>query len=553
MEYEDRFAVSFWVSPALRRALDRASCLVAATVLAVLGAVPLSAADSAVTFNRDVAPIVFAKCVTCHRPGQVAPMSLLSYAEARPWAKSIARAVRAGEMPPWSGHSDRLQFQGDLSLSAAEVDTLVAWAQAGAPEGEAVQPPVAPTFPETWVLGEPDLVVELSPVDVPAAGEDLFPSETVSLGLEEPHWVRAIEFLPGDRRAAHHFQATYASPSSTAQIGAADQPARNGIFGIWTAGMPPYVFPEGMGRILGAGTTITMNTHYHPFGEATVDNTKIGIYFGKGELKKEVATLPVTNTGLRIPPGASDHAEKAFYLFDRDMQILAFSPHMHVRGKAMTYELIRPDGQREILLDVPDYDYNWQWLYYPTELVDVPAGSKIEVTARWDNSAENPANPDPSAEIIYRGDTFNEMFNGFIEAVQKDGVEHTPLAAADKLAQILAEMPPEDSYLAKGFVPFGLYVPKTGEGWIYLVQGVVMFTTTLDDFSWNGDELRITTQFPTIEASATTTTIVATLDSEGRLKGSVTVGSDTASAMPIPFLAQPMAQRAAPSSSEGGD
>ncbi|REJ74069.1 MAG: hypothetical protein DWQ36_09310 [Acidobacteria bacterium] len=528
-----RLAVAFAFSAAVLSA--------AGGVAAIRSATPVGASEEpAATFSRDVAPILFGKCVTCHRPGQVAPMSLLSYAEARPWAKSIARAVSAGEMPPWSGESDRLQFEGDLSLSDEQIETLVRWARAGAPEGDPSHLPQTPEFSDTWVLGEPDLVLELSPVEVPASGPDLFPKETIAVPLDGERWVQAIEFLPGDRRATHHFQATYASPGSSGQIGAADKPARNGVFGIWTAGMPPYVFPEGMGRILSPGTTITMDNHYHPFGEATVDRSRIGIHFGEGELRKEVATLPVTNTGLRIPPGAADHPEMAYYTFDRDMQLLAFSPHMHVRGKAMKYELIHPDGERETLLDVPDYDYNWQWLYYPTELVDVPAGSRIEVTARWDNSAANPSNPDPTAEVIYRGDTFSEMFNGFIEAVQKEGVVHTPLRPEEKLRSILSELPAEHGWVAGGFMPFGLYAPREGEGWLYLVQGVVMFTISLDDFGWSGDRLEITTQFPTPEASATTTTLVAQLDAERRLEGTLTIGSDTEKPIEFPFLAKPV-------------
>ena len=188
-------------------------------------------------------------------------------------------------------------------------------------------------------------------------------------------------------------------------------PAYAGVLGIWTAGMPPYVFPDGVGRRFGSTVRVVVDQHYHPIGDATRDASKIGLHFGEGELEKEVMTIPVTNTGLRIPPGAGHHAENAHYLFDKDVQILAFSPHMHVRGKAMSYELTYPDGSKEMLLDVPKYDYNWQWLYYPTKPVDIPAGSRLDVTAVWDNSVENPANPDPTKEIIYRGDTFSEMFN----------------------------------------------------------------------------------------------------------------------------------------------
>jgi hypothetical protein len=389
-------------------------------------------------------------------------------------------------------------------------------------------------------------VITLDPVAVPADGPDLFPQQLVELELDRARWVRAIEFLPGDRRVTHHFQSTYSSPTATraATLGQdveiPEGRGGNGVLGIWTAGMPPYLFPDGMGRVLTPGTRILVDSHYHPFGEATTDQTRIGLYFGEGELKKEVATMVAVNTGLRIPPGAPEHAELAFHVFDQDMQILAFSPHMHVRGKAMRYVLTYPDGRRETLLDVPRYDYNWQWLYYPTEPIDVPAGSRLDVTAVWDNSEGNPANPDPAQEVIYRGDTFNEMFVGFFEAIRKDGVFHRPEPPAEKLRTLLAAHPAEDSYLFGGFLPIGVYAPKRGEGWLYLVQGLTMMTVSLDDYSWDGDKLTVHTQFPTPEASATTTTIEAELQEDGRLAGTIRIGTDTEKPVQLPISGRRM-------------
>ena len=209
-------------------------------------------------------------------------MSLLSYREARPWARGMARAVENGDMPPWSGESEHVVFRDDLSLSAEQIATITDWAAGGAPEGDPADLPPAPTFREGWALGEPDYVLTLDRVDVPTEGPDLFPKQRIALELEEERWVQAIEFLPGDRRATHHFQATYTTPrrESGGPIGSGERVSEgaggSGLFGIWTAGMPPYVFPEGTGRVLGPGTTITMDSHYHPFGEATSDVTRIG-------------------------------------------------------------------------------------------------------------------------------------------------------------------------------------------------------------------------------------------------------------------------------------
>ena len=523
--------------------------------LVLLGAAAAGAADTP-TFSRDVAPILFEKCVQCHRPNQAAPMSLLSYREARPWARGMARAVENGDMPPWSAESDHVVFRNDLSLSAEQIATITGWAAGGAPEGDPADLPPAPTFREGWTLGEPDYVLTLDRVEVPAEGPDLFPKQRIALDLEEERWVQAIEFLPGDRRATHHFQATYTTPrrESGGPIGSGERvsegAAGSGVFGIWTAGMPPYVFPEGTGRVLGPGTTITMDSHYHPFGEATSDTTRIGIYFGEGELQREVATVWVANTGIRIPPGAGHHAEEGFFQPDDDMQILAFSPHMHVRGKAMTYRIVHADGTSKTLLDVPKYDYNWQWLYYPTEPIDLPASSRIEVTAVWDNSEGNPANPDPTREIIYRGDVVNEMFVGFMEIVRKDGGYHRPKENVDKLTKLIARHPRGTSFLADGFLPIAFWAPREGEGILYVASGLQMFTITLDDFTWSGDRLRVTTHFPTPEASATTTVIEGELDAQGALQGTITMGADTERPFEMKMVGQP-ANRVTPTEATG--
>lgn len=501
-----------------------------AVVSAALTAANLAAAPAeAPTYSRDLAPIFFEHCGQCHRPGAVAPMSLLSYREARPWAKSIARAVSNREMPPWSAESDRHQWLNDLSLDDAEIELITRWVRAGAPEGDPADLPETPTFPEGWTLGEPDFVIELDRVEVPADGDDLFPKQVIEVELGEPRWLRAIEFFPEDSRVTHHFLSLYTTADGSGS-------RSTGVLGIWTAGMPPYVFPEGMGRSFGSKVTVTVDQHYHPMGEATSDASRIGLHFGAGELRKEVVTIPVTNTGLRIPPGAGHHAENAHYLFGQDMQILAFSPHMHVRGKAMSYRLTYPDGRRETLLDVPRYDYNWQWLYYPTEPIDVPAGSRLDVTAVWDNSPGNAANPDPSQEVIYRGDTFSEMFNGFIEVIQKEGVLVEDPEPRRQILDLLALHPPHSSYLVEGLLEMGFHAPREGEGWLYM-GGI--YSIVLDDIEWRGDLLRITTQFPTPEASATTTVIEGELDDDGVLRGTLTIGSDTEQPRRLPIVGQP--------------
>jgi hypothetical protein len=393
-------------------------------------------------------------------------------------------------------------------------------------------------------------VIELDPVTVPAASEDLFPEQWVELtALTDTKWVRAIELLPGDRRVTHHFLATYNSgEKGTTGRGQFDTGAGrggSGIFTVWTAGMQPYEFPEGMGRLVGPTTKVLVNSHYHPMGEEIVDRTRIGLYFGKGELQKEVATLAIVNTGIRIPPRDPDYSLMGFHVFDNDSHILAMSPHMHVRGKAMRYELVYPDGKREAILDVPLYNYNYQWLYYPAQPVAAPAGSRLEVTATWDNSEGNPANPDPSAEIVYRGDVFNEMFVGFFEAIEDEGVYLDPAPAVEKLTRLLRTHPASDSWLSAGMLPLGFYLPRQGNGWIYAINGATMTTITLDDIRWSEKGVEIHTSFPTADADGLSTVIEAKVDDQGQLVGTVHYGvleekAGEQKAMHIPFLAKPI-------------
>jgi mono/diheme cytochrome c family protein len=506
-------------------------------ILVLLAAPHSMAQQKSITYS-DVAPIFYKNCAMCHRPGEVAPMSLLSYKEARPWAKSIAKAVANKDMPPFSGESKNHTWKNDISLADDEIETIVAWVEQGAKQGNPKDLPEIPEFKDGWKLGEPDEILTLKTVDVPADGEDLFLKETINLKLDESKWLKGIEFMPGDRRVTHHFQATY---QATGGYATPSGPL-GGILAIWTAGMPPFEFPEGVGRPLGKTNRILVDSHYHPVGEAITDTTKIGLYYGDGDLDHEVATIAATNTGIRIPPGADHHAEFCFNTFDTDMQILAFSPHMHVRGKAMRYDLVKPDGSRETLLDVPKYNYNWQWQYYPTEPIDAPAGSRIEVTGVWDNSAGNEFNPDPTKEIRYRGDTFNEMFVGFLEVIPKNTVFHEAKSASEKLTDLLSAHPAEDSYIVNGFLPFGFYAPKEGPGYLYLAQGINMFTIDVDEIVWNGNDLKIVAQFPTQEASATLTTFEGTVGDDGKIKGQFIYGHDAPQTLKLPSIAVPVAQ-----------
>ncbi len=500
------------------------------------------------TFSKDIAPIFFKRCATCHRPGEVAPMSLLSYEETRPWVKSIRKAVAQRVMPPWGANPKVGHFSNDLGLTDAEIKLIGDWADAGAPEGDRAALPAAPELQTGWKLGEPDYVVELGDFQVPADGNDLFPTVRVAVALPEDRWIRAIEFSPGDKRVVHHILAILGDFSMNGtqtfnQQSVAEAMRRTAsaeapeIFQVWVAGAQPTVYPEGMGRILKRDQVITVNLHYHPNGKATTDRSKIGLYFGKGEMQKRITTNFAVNTGFLIPPGAPNHEVKAFHQFDQDSRIISFMPHMHVRGKDMRYELVKPDGQREVLLDVPRYNYNWQWIYYPVEAIRAPKGSRVEVVAHYDNSKNNPNNPDATQTIVYRDATLQEMFVAFMEFIVDDGVAPAPAPPAQKIARLLSAHPSQDAYQANlVFAPFGLYVPQQGEGTLYLLAGSVMFTSTLRDVAWSdapeGKRFTVNTSIPTPTGGGVSAAISGVVATGGELAGRMELGVEEAKADP---------------------
>lgn len=490
---------------------------------------PAAASTQQVTFTKDVAPILMKHCVQCHRPGEVAPMSLLTYDEARPWAKSIRQKVSDRNMPPWKIDPRFGRFKNDMRLSDEQIQTIVRWVDSGAPRGDLSDMPPAPVFPHGWTLGEPDYVIELPEMKVPASGDDLFPDRVIEIQLPERRWVKAIEFMPGDKRVVHHILALLGDFGMSS--GEAARERRGGtqaeIFSVWVAGSQPTVYPEGAGRMLSTRQVMTFNMHYHPFGEETTDVTRIGLHFGEGELQKRITTTFAVNLGFRIPPGDPNHHVNAFYLFDQDSKIISFLPHMHVRGKDMTYHAVYPDGRRETLLSVPEYDYNWQWIYYPEEHIAVPAGTIIEVEAHYDNSPDNPSNPDPTREIFYRDETFQEMFVGFMEFIVDDGVAPRPMPAPEKIDRLLARHPAESSYKLGGLMglPWGLYLPKEGEGMWYLSMGSVMFTSTVRNIQWDGDRFAFDTTMVTQGGGGISMSVAGQIGADGAVSGEITLGA----------------------------
>jgi Copper type II ascorbate-dependent monooxygenase, C-terminal domain len=371
---------------------------------------------SSVTFSKDVAPIFYAKCVSCHRPGEIAPMSLMTYKDARPWAKAIREKVVSGEMPPWHADFQYGSFKNDRRLSKTEEDIIVSWVEEGAKEGNPKDLPPVPKFAEGWKIGKPDVVLSMmSEFEVPAEGTVNYKYFVVPTGFKEDRWVQAVEVRPGNRSVVHHVIVFVVSPDVVARR----QRLLGGEGGIDAlAGTAPgeeaTVLPDGVGRLVKAGSLLVFQMHYTPIGTAQKDRTSVGIIFSRKPVVKEARGGAAINRWFAIPPGADNHEVRASYTFKEDSSIFSLMPHMHLRGKDFEYKLVYPDGRSRMLLKVPRYDFNWQTRYELKEPVPAPRGSRLECVAHFDNSSKNKWNPDPTKIVRWGQQTWEEMMIGFV-------------------------------------------------------------------------------------------------------------------------------------------
>ncbi|MBI3261923.1 MAG: thiol-disulfide isomerase [Acidobacteria bacterium] len=393
-------------------------------VVGSLIAAPSSAsAGPTPTFARDVAPILFKSCVECHRPSAMAPMSLMTYEDARPWARAIKLRVSKREMPPWGADQAYGRFANDPSLTPAQIDTIAAWVDGGAPEGNKADLPPAPTFTEGWSIGKPDYVFRmLAPFKVPADGTLPYFYVTIPTNLNEDIWIRGVELKPTDRRVVHHIiselvEGTGARPDASPKL--TRDPGRKEIAGGLGAGFVPGrlygLFDEGVARKIPAGADIVLQMHYTTIGVPVTDQTEVGVVLAKeppSELRAQGGGQ-MPNLTFVIPPGAPNHEVSAQKTFDRDTYLNSLYPHMHMRGKDVTYTIVYPDGREEIVLRVPKYDFSWQNRYVLAEPKFVPKGATLKIVAHYDNSTGNRFNPDPTAEVRWGDQTWEEMLIGY--------------------------------------------------------------------------------------------------------------------------------------------
>jgi hypothetical protein len=361
-----------------------------------------------VTFARDVAPIMYAQCAYCHRPGEVAPFSLLTYKDARPWARAIKQAVQTRQMPPWNAHPDFGEFRDPRRLTDSDIATIVAWVDGGAKEGNPSELPPLPRFQEGWQIGQPDLVLEMSePVKIPATGQIPYINVPTDYVFPADTWIQAIEVRPGNRRVVHH---AVASASIPVEAGDGD----GGNVHLYSPGLEAMVWREGYGKFFPKGTRISFSMHYNAIGTATEDRSRIGFKFATTPVHTRVNTTIVLNQSLLVPPMTQKHEVIAAFQFPADARIHGLRPHMHLRAQLGTASLIRPDGGRSVLLHIPKWDDAWQNYYVLRRPQRVAKGSILEYLASYDNSPANPLNPDPAKPVPWGQQVWDEMHSVYM-------------------------------------------------------------------------------------------------------------------------------------------
>jgi hypothetical protein len=370
----------------------------------------------AVTFSRDIAPIIQANCVACHRPDGSAPFSLLTYAEVSGHANQICEVTQSRFMPPWKPASGYTRFRDEQRLSDHEVSMLDVWLQSGKPEGDPADLPVAPQFADEWQLGQPDLILEMADLfSVPASGPDIRQYFVIPTGLIEDRMITAIDFQPGTPQAVHHASFFLDTTGTGRQLDAADPGPGYGGFGgprlpsqgtltSWFPGMRPRRLPSGMGRKLSRKSDIVAEIHYVATGKPERDRSKIGLYFAEPTARQLVVELQVGTKRIEIPAGERKHRERAFYTLPVDTTLLDIIPHMHLLGREMKVWANSPDGSAKPLLWIKDWDFNWQGQYAFAQPVRLAKGTRIYVEAVYDNSADNPLNPNSPPKLVRWGE-----------------------------------------------------------------------------------------------------------------------------------------------------
>ncbi len=407
-------------------------------ILALTATVVVSAATKGpTTYNKDVLPVLQKNCQSCHRPGEAAPMSFLTYKDTRPWAKAIKQSVLAKKMPPWFADPHYGKFANERKLSETELGTLVAWADGGAIEGNPKDAPKPLTFTEGWSIGKPDAIFEMpSEFAVQKTGTIEYHYIIIPTNFTEDKWVERAEVRPGDRAVVHHVIA-FIRPAGSKWM--ADQPVgvpfvpkrdtrarsnANSESGLgattemligYAPGLQASVFEPGQAKLLPKGADLVLQLHYTSNGNESKDRSKVGVMFAKGPVKQRILTINATQARFAIPAGDGNYEVKAEMTLKAPASLISLMPHMHMRGKDFKYTAVYPTGEREVLLSVPKYAFAWQLWYAEETAKLLPTGTRIECVAHFDNSANNPTNPDPTKEVRWGDQSWEEMMIGWMD------------------------------------------------------------------------------------------------------------------------------------------
>jgi len=427
----------------------------------VLIAVSLALPGAELTFTKDVAPILYQHCVQCHHSGDIAPMPLTTYKEVRPWAAAIREAVVARQMPPWRADPKIGHWSNDPSLSAAQIEIIKAWTQGSKAEGDPKDLPKVPAFPDGWKIGKPDAVIAIPPHELAGTGPDEYTYVTVPTNFKEDRWIVAAELRPGNRRIVHHAHVFVVEPVQPKPATTVPNPSAeyakwlrikegslewvrpeapviddgcavddNGLFpgskssdlgsliSSYLPGRGADVYPSGTARLIPAGATLNFQIHYsRTTGKTETDATSVGLLFATAPPSRISRRIDLSNQMFMVPAGAEEQEVTECHTFDKNVLITSLTPHMHLRGKAMQIIADLPDGQRQTLLSVPDYEFNWQFTYRAQDPIYLPKGTRIEVHGHFDNSANKRGNPDPTKPVRWGSASENEMMDGWIEYV----------------------------------------------------------------------------------------------------------------------------------------
>ena len=399
-------------------------------ILATAAASILSAADK-VTFSETIAPIVFQNCAACHRPGQPAPFSLLSYEDVKKRGTLIASVTQSRYMPPWHAAHGFGEFADERRLTDGQIAAIATWVKEGMPQGDPSKTPKLPQFPEGWRLGKPDLILEMPQAyELPASGPDVYRNFVIHTGLTEDKWVRAVEFHPSARRVVHHVLYAYDAGGEAARmdgrdgrpgfggmgtVGVGGATGKAGGLGGWAVGATPQFLPDGLAFPLPKGSDVILQMHFHLTGKVETEKSTVGLYFADKAPEKHLWAVQIPalfgfGAGLDIPAGEKNYTIEDSFTLPVDMRAVSASAHAHYVGKEMKATATLPDGSVQPLLWIQDWDFNWQDRYNYKDPVALPKGTRINVRLSYDNSAENPRNPsNPPKRVLWGEQSFDEM------------------------------------------------------------------------------------------------------------------------------------------------